>query len=682
MKIFDIDEQDFLNPEKVKIIDGIAGAGKSSAIDKFFKDRNIKYLRTTSTNALKRDAERRYSIDCDTIAGGLFTTDNGKFFSEEKDPAQKVVVIDEILQTSGKVIEWIKSHRGEYNIIVTTDTRQMLTQESGEDFLVAFLEYSRTDEVIYRCLTETKRARTEATKKLYNFLYDQVTSETKAFDYIKNKLPHMNFEDLKYNTHDVFIFHNLKIEAHSYRVWGLKDAYDIPLTPKGTIARKPPEDFTRYPIVPQWEANLRKGIRAYLQVANAVTPTRYQGSEVTEDQKLYYIIERHSVVLNREIYTVLTRCYDYRSIVIVYIDLPEEDDIKTFFDKPVKRFEYAKITTDHPEDFMPDPEHDIFKNQQLVEGLERVDGIAWNPDGIIINGEWHPNYIKEESEGPRPRFTARSLIQKESYFDFSYMPTVYKIMEKHGIEHFNYPYTQQNTGRRDDYPYYIDLHAAYVHILKLEKLPIDGKIYTEESSDRLNFYKYTGKDLTPDCIITDTLAEIIPENEKEFLFSTDYRIGSKMGDYLYEKAYKSIEDKAETKTMHYGYWQKPFLQKVVVSGGCYIREDEQNHELMMTAICSKLLRIMLDLRTVTNGFIQVDALHFTDISTKWDLVRFMREYYPEYDFRIAKKMGKDRNGKEKKEVLYQTYPELLSRKQTYSKKQNERNKAKRKEKKQ
>ena len=35
MKIFDIDEQDFLNPEKVKIIDGIAGAGKSSAMFMF-----------------------------------------------------------------------------------------------------------------------------------------------------------------------------------------------------------------------------------------------------------------------------------------------------------------------------------------------------------------------------------------------------------------------------------------------------------------------------------------------------------------------------------------------------------------------------------------------------------------------------------------------------------------------
>lgn len=679
MKIFDIDEQAFLNPEKVKIIDGIAGAGKSSAIDKFFKDRNIKYLRTTSTNALKRDAERRYSIDCDTIAGGLFITDNGKFFSEEKDPSQKVIVIDEILQTSIKVIDWIRSHRGEYNIIVTTDTRQMLTQESGDEFLITFLEYSRTDEVIYKCLTETKRARTEETKELYNFLYDEVTRETRAFEEIKDKFPQIKFEDLKYNPRDVFICHTKEIEDYLYKIWKLADAYDMPLIPKGTIARKPPGDLCRYPILSQIKAEARKESRAYLQIANVVTPTRYQGSEVTEEQHLYYIIERHSVILNRETYTVITRCYNHKSITIVYINLPKKDDIKTFFDKPVKRFEYAKITTDHPEDFMPDPEHDIFKNQQLVEGLERVDGIAWNPDGIIINGEWHANYIKEESEGPRPRFTARSLIQKESYFDFSYMPTVYKIMEKHGIEHFNYPYTQENTGRRDDYPYYIDLHAAYVHILKMEKLPIDGKIYEEESPDKLNFYKYTGKSLTPDCIITDTLAEIIPEDERVYLFSTDYRIGSKMGDYLYEKAYKSIEDKAETKTMHYGYWQKPFLQKVVVSGGCYIREDEQNHELMMTAICSKLLRIMLDLRTVTPGFIQVDALHFTDISTKWDLVRFMREYYPEYDFRIAKKMGKDRNGKEKKEVLYQTYPELLSRKQRKSKNQNEKNKQKRKE---
>lgn len=680
MKIFDIDEQGFLNPEKVKIIDGIAGAGKSSAIDKFFKDRNIRYLRTTSTNALKRDAERRYSIDCDTIAGGLFTTDNGKFFSEEKDPAQRVVVIDEILQTNQKVIEWIRSHRGDYNIIVTTDTRQMLTQESGTDFLINFLEYSRTDEVIYRCLTETKRARTEETKKLYDLLYDEVTRETKAFEEIRDKLTHINFEDLSYNPGDVFICHTKEIEDHIYKEWKLEDAYDMPLIPKGTIARKPPEDLDRYPILSQIKAEAKKESRAYLQIANVATPTRYQGSEVTEEQKLYYIIEPHSVILNREIYTVLTRCYNYKSLILVYIDLPKKDDIKEFFGKPVKRLEYAKITTDNPEEFMPDPEHDIFKTQQIVEGLERIDGIAWDPSGIIINGEWHANYIKEESDAPRPRFTARSLIQKESYFDFSYMPTVYKIMEKHGIEHINYPYTQQNTGRRENYPYYIDLHAAYVHILKMEKLPIDGKVYEEESPDRLNFYKYTGKALTPDCIITDTLAEIIPDDEKVFLFSTDYRIGSKMGDYLYEKAYKSIEDKQEIKTVHYGYWQKPFLYPTVISGGCYIREDEQNHELLMTAICSKLLRIMMDLRTVTDGYIQVDALHFTDISKKWAFVNYMRDNYPDYDYRIAKKLGKDADGKEMKEVLYQTYPELLSRKQRKSKNQNIRNKQKRKEK--
>ena len=55
--IFNISITDFLNPYKIKIIDGIAGAGKSSIIHNFFKEKNISYMRCTSTNRLKRDAE-------------------------------------------------------------------------------------------------------------------------------------------------------------------------------------------------------------------------------------------------------------------------------------------------------------------------------------------------------------------------------------------------------------------------------------------------------------------------------------------------------------------------------------------------------------------------------------------------------------------------------------------------
>ena len=61
--IFGIKKEDFLNKNFCKVIDGIAGAGKSSIIDNFLKNNNINYLRTTSTNQLKIDAAKRYEID-------------------------------------------------------------------------------------------------------------------------------------------------------------------------------------------------------------------------------------------------------------------------------------------------------------------------------------------------------------------------------------------------------------------------------------------------------------------------------------------------------------------------------------------------------------------------------------------------------------------------------------------
>lgn len=675
--IFTISEKDFLDPEKVKIIDGIAGAGKSSIIDCFFKKTKIPYMRVTSTNALKRDAERRYGIVCDTIAGGLFTTENGKFFSSEKYPDIKTVVIDEILQTSPRVIDWIQSHKGDYNIIITTDTKQMLTQENGADFLQRFLEYSRTDDVVYVCLTDTKRARTAETKVLYERLYAGVEAETKEFENIKELLQVRNFSDISYNEDDVFICHTKEIEDYLYREWHLSEDYNRPLLPKGNIAKKAPKNITSYPILSQIQAEDKKGagVRGYLQIANLATPTRYQGSEVVTGQILYYILEPHSVVLNREIYTVLTRCYDYKSIVLVYVDIPKKDDIKTFWDKPVKRLAFAQIETETPEDFLPDPENDRFKIQKVVEEMGTPDGIAWNPDGIIINGDFYSNFIQEETNF-KPRFTAKSLIQKEPYFDLSYMSTVYKILEKHELKRIIYPYTKNNRRRKENYDYYLDIYSAYPTVFRYGRLPIDGVIYTEYQPDKMNFYRYKGTELSDDCIFTDEVAERIPEGDKEFLFATDYRRGSKAGDFLHEKAFKSIEDKTELKnTMHYGYYQKPFLQEVTISGGCYIREDDYCHELLMVAVMSQLLALMMDLQTVQDGYICVDALHFKDISKKWKFVNFMKKNYPDYDYRIKKKKYNENDEKEE-EIIYQSYKELKTKKELkkdYEKKRRKNN---------
>lgn len=126
--IFSFTEEQFLDPNLVKVVYGVAGRGKSSIINDFFRSHNIPYLWTTSTNKLKRDAIERYGCEASTVCSALFTSENGQFYMEEKDPDCKTIIIDEILQTSPKVLKWIENHVGRYNIIVLTDMKQMLNE--------------------------------------------------------------------------------------------------------------------------------------------------------------------------------------------------------------------------------------------------------------------------------------------------------------------------------------------------------------------------------------------------------------------------------------------------------------------------------------------------------------------------------------------------------------------------
>lgn len=126
--IFSFTEEQFLNPNLVKVVYGVAGRGKSSIINDFFRSHNIPYLWTTSTNKLKRDAIERYGCEASTVCSALFTSENGQFYLEEKEPDCRTIIIDEILQTSPKVLEWVRHHVGKYNIIILTDMKQMLNE--------------------------------------------------------------------------------------------------------------------------------------------------------------------------------------------------------------------------------------------------------------------------------------------------------------------------------------------------------------------------------------------------------------------------------------------------------------------------------------------------------------------------------------------------------------------------
>lgn len=170
-----------MNHDRIKVIDGIAGAGKSSALHKFLTDNKISYLRTTSTNKLRRDAMSRFpECRCTTICSGLFNNNvkkGGYYESPKEEVAEDTIVIDEILQTSSKVLDWCLENVGKKNIIITTDSHQMLAVGQSYYLLNKYREFIQNENVDYFEVMKTFRARDKKTEKIFYELYQEVDNE-------------------------------------------------------------------------------------------------------------------------------------------------------------------------------------------------------------------------------------------------------------------------------------------------------------------------------------------------------------------------------------------------------------------------------------------------------------------------------------------------------------------------
>lgn len=276
--------------------------------------------------------------------------------------------------------------------------------------------------------------------------------------------------------------------------------------------------------------------------------------------------------------------------------------------------------------------------------------------------------------------TANSLIKREADFDYQFCDDMYEIIERHGI--YEIKYARETREKSKDtlsyhyqllsYHYQLDLYSAYPHILKYEKLPVNGNLYEEESQDRLNFYRYTGKVLKNNCIITNDLKDYVEKNnlgECEYLFSTDYKVGSKMGDKLIEMVYKNKRTKKEAKDIHYGYYQKKYI-KYDEENDCYVRNIKYNHEILMVAILSQLVYIMLNIKAIINDrsscFI-TDAYLFDNLEDIDRVNREIKAMFPNYDYRIYDchmKNEEDSHGT----IIYKTYPDLPDAPRSHHKK--------------
>ena len=311
-------------------------------------------------------------------------------------------------------------------------------------------------------------------------------------------------------------------------------------------------------------------------------------------------------------------------------------------------------------------------NEDILELLKnnKSDVFAYDRDKVVIDGE---TYLAKE-----PYFyhgginctksTANSLAKKEAEFDYNYCEEIYSTLMEHGLDCILY--ARPVNVRKEinhKYRYQIDLYSAYPHIFKYEALPIAGKLYKEESDTRMNFYIYHGKILRDNCMVTDELKELV-ENMNigtcEFIFSTDYKIGSKIGDKLNDMVYKNKKTKADAKEIHYGYYQKKYLQ-YDPEDDCYIRNPKYNKEILMVAVLSHLTRIMMTIKNIIgcdDRMFMTDA-YFFDTLTGFDRIKTeLATKLPNYDYRfyncIILKDKDDEDYDSHGTVIYKSYKDL------------------------
>ena len=699
-QMYGLTTEELLDPTKIKIIDGIAGSGKSSAMDAILHALGVDYYRTTPTHRLRRDAMERYGTeDVGTIAGTLFTTEDGVFYKEQKDISSTTLVIDEILLSDTRTWEWVDAHKGDVNIIITTDSHQLLTPYTGEAMLRKFSEWIKREDVIYRQLTKTHRARTAETEEQYDDAYQKAAENITywATGLAKNYRS-IQYEDMPYNQSDIYLTHTKAIEDYMYRQKKLYNDRDN-LIAKGTIAKDGRTNNNTIPIVSQQQAE-EEGLQYYYQHANIATPTRYQGAEVKSEQTLYYIVETRSAITSREWYTVLTRCYDIKSLCFVFVKLPELSYNKTFCGaqvKPRKVYDMTKYidgcnaALHQSVDPMKITNEDIRLAILQTECEPEKREFFYKANEFIYNGKHYytegctPEEPEEKTKGKR-RAGFTTYLNKCPELTASYTPYLYDRISELKIGKITYP-TAGNKGNGDkhDYRYDLDLWAAYPTILRYEDIPTDGAFYTDKPHEgMMNFYGIKSDLLTSYSIAEEKLTDYIREHdaaaEITYICSTEYERGTLFGALTHAQAHKTRESKKALKEIKWGIGAKQYIEALSISEKYvnfgrydvtgYYRQDFAKCQLVLVAINSYETLYMLRLHDAIGGYIQRDAVHTN--ADPDEIIKQAKAILPDFlDYRIQEKKeykrwnGEIGYGEHPDDIvatLYQTCPDLPSRK--------------------
>lgn len=683
--MFGIADKDLMDKNKIKIINGIAGSGKSTSTVSTLRRLNSNFILASFSNALKFAASDKFNCPTDTICGLEFV--NTPFpRSEEKSVLEyDTVVNDEILLDGTQCISWMMNHVGETNIIALTDSRQMLNAENGSEVLKAFNKLLSQPYVISVDISDTKRARDEDTKNLYNELYKMNSDQLFTVNQVQSifKCDVITIDEITFNTKDTYICHSNAIEHDLYKRYDLSNRYDINLIPKNHISRNRNVDVTKYPICDQITATEKK-VQSYVQAANIATPTRFQGKEVDKSDNCYFIVEPESIFTGREIYTVATRCQSMSSLHIVIDNVTEYRDPLYISGKRVVK----PIVLDVPNE---DKIYECVKPSTMNRLIKKYgekdqayfDTMITSGNNIIYSTI--PNkfftLFADIDENQKATFkekkvyhnrSIRSITKKDPTMHFDFMPRVYEI-----LGHDVTPPRINNPVKcsKQDFTKLCDIFSAFPTMLNYSPMPKAGYIYEEYDPNLLNFYVYKGDKVTKDSLITEELANKL--GDAEYVFSTAVQTGCKLGNYTYEQCKTSKEKKDKiNKNFLWGMLESNYYDDmpVVINGETsikYVKKPENTLELVACALWSRLCLVMLnaiDSIGVSEFVVVTDGLYYN--GDKDPLL-------PEWcDYRIElKDWNDDTKSEEKyKNIIYKTYDDLKSDREV--KNEKERNKEK------
>lgn len=688
--MFGISDKDLMDPNKIKIINGIAGSGKSTTTVGELRKLGSNFCLASFSNALKFAASDKFGCPTDTICGLEFVNTPYPRYEEKEVLDFDTVVNDEILLDGVECINWMMNNVGKVNIIALTDSRQMLNSENGNDALRAFNKLRKQKNTIYVEITDTKRARDDETRNVYNELFNLESNKLLKIKEASEILhcDIISIDDIDFSKDNTYLCHSNKIEHEIYKRYGICERRDIDLIPKNHISRKKTFDANKYPICDQITAT-EKRIDSYLQAANIATPTRFQGKEVDKNDNCYFLVSPEDVFTGREIYTVGTRCQSIKSLHIVTVDVSDYVDPKTIHGRKVVSAKHLDLP-DHDKSFMSVSANkmaDIIKKEGQ-EGVSYYYDYITSGNNIIYSSipnaqlakfaDIHDNgevtFRKTPSGAKR---SIRSITKKDTTMHFDYMPKVYALLDRDVMPpRINNP---RNVNKKQ-FNKLCDIYSAFPTVLNNAPMPKAGYLYTEYDPELLNYYEYKGNVVTKGSIITEELANIL--GESEYVFSTDKQMGCELGRYTYKQCKASKEKKdIINKNFLWGMLESSYYTRttLLTDGKVdinYVKHSGNNLELVACALWSSLCCVMLNAISSINAkefYVVTDGLYYNG-----DIDPVIPDWC---DYRIENKDWNDNDkGDEKyKNISFQSYDNLPTDKDLKRAKDREQKRKKRAE---